>query len=535
MEVRKMTTVLESDDIEQATALRVEAFGRDTAANGVVVVDGSGLRIHVKRGALVIEDGAGNIRRSRRFDKATHGMSRIAVLGKSGSISIEALHSCRRLGIAVVVLAPDGSSSLASTPRFTDDARLRRLQGRAPDLAVGLDLARFLIGRKLRQQSDLLSARFCDDERATALAGLSDSAACVDDVIALRGIEATGAVIYWQAWVGRPESAPQFSSRDVRRGMPRQWAQFEGRRSVLAAMTSNRKAERPVNAILNFLYGLLEAEAILACHVVGLDAGLGLVHSDTKGRASFALDLMEPVRPLVDAYVLDLLASRTFRKGEFTETTEGHCRLLSPSPLTAELCETLPMWARDLAPLAEHAAHAFGQALDGKYVPTTPLTALRARASRQVIAARQLEAKGRRETPVRNRQLPTTPIAAERWCVECGAQVLNVRRVRCDDCIALDAKHSAATRTKRGKAIASRKRTLAEWDRANPGVTYDPELFRREILPGLSSVTLARIMEAADCSKSYASQIRRGHYSPHVSTWPALRELVRAQGGPDLR
>ncbi len=76
---------------------------------------------------------------------------------------------------------------------------------------------------------------------------------------------------------------------DLERSPPYR-TRFEGRSSVLATMRSNRKAERPVNAILNYLYALLEAEAILACHVVGLDAGLGLVHSDARGRASFALD-----------------------------------------------------------------------------------------------------------------------------------------------------------------------------------------------------------------------------------------------------
>ena len=99
---------------------------------------------------------------------------------------------------------------------------------------------------------------------------------------------------------------------------------------MLASAASNRKAERPVNAILNYLYSLVEAEAILACQVVGLDAGLGIVHADAKGRQSLALDLMEPVRPEVDRFVLDMVERRTFRKAEFTETSDGHVRLLAP-------------------------------------------------------------------------------------------------------------------------------------------------------------------------------------------------------------
>jgi hypothetical protein len=36
-------------------------------------------------------------------------------------------------------------------------------------------------------------------------------------------------------------------------------------------------------------------------------------------------------------------------------------------------------------------------------------------------------------------------------------------------------------------------------DKANPGTVYDPELFRREILPRLASVKLSEIAEAAGC------------------------------------
>jgi hypothetical protein len=68
---------------------------------------------------------------------------------------------------------------------------------------------------------------------------------------------------------------------------------------------------------------------------------------------------------------------------------------------------------------------------------------------------------------------------------------------------------------------------LAEWERANPGVAYDPDLFRREILPGLASVKLADIMAAAGISKGYASNVRAGKYTPHVSTWKGLAELGR--------
>jgi hypothetical protein len=51
---------------------------------------------------------------------------------------------------------------------------------------------------------------------------------------------------------------------------------------------------------------------------------------------------------------------------------------------------------------------------------------------------------------------------------------------------------------------------LSEWAKANPDTVYDPELFRREILPELAGVTLWEIAAAIGCSKASASDIWLG-------------------------
>ncbi len=62
-----------------------------------------------------------------------------------------------------------------------------------------------------------------------------------------------------------------------------------------------------------------------------------------------------------------------------------------------------------------------------------------------------------------------------------------------------DPRQGTQIRDRRSAAIAARKRALSEWDKANPGTAYDPELFRREILPWLGTAPLSEIMEAAAC------------------------------------
>ena len=187
----------------------------------------------------------------------------------------------------------------------------------------------------------------------------------------------------------------------------------------------------------------------------------------------------------------------------------------------------MPQWAKSLGPIAEHVAHVFGRAMDGTYSAATPLTSRRLRDAQAVVQARKVEATCRAAAGRVLQRPAAQPVALALWtCPDCGGPVTNPRRVRCETCIGADPAQAPEIRGRRGAAIAARKRALSEWDKANPDTVYDPELFRREILPRLSAVKLSEIIAAAGCSKAYASDIRRGKWTPHVSTWVALSELV---------
>jgi CRISPR/Cas system-associated endonuclease Cas1 len=89
---------------------------------------------------------------------------------------------------------------------------------------------------------------------------------------------------------------------------------------------------------------------------MGLDASLGVLHSDTPHRDSLALDLLEPARAQVDSYVIDYLLRHPLRKEWFFEERNGNARLMSS--LVSRLTETIPMWGRAIAQVAEWVAQA---------------------------------------------------------------------------------------------------------------------------------------------------------------------------------
>jgi CRISPR-associated protein Cas1 len=186
------------------------------------------------------------------------------------------------------------------------------------------------------------------------------------DVPGLLAAEAQAAGAYWLAWASIPIP---FTRRDART-LPEHWAAFGQRASLLTS--GPRTATNPAGAILNYLYSLLEAETILACHAVGLDPGVGIFHTDRRDRASLALDLMEAARPAVDAYLLALLTQRTLSAREFLETREGACRI-APR-FAAQLTDTCSVWRSHVAPVVEQTAHTLAKHSPSRQPLLTPLT-----------------------------------------------------------------------------------------------------------------------------------------------------------------
>ena len=66
-----------------------------------------------------------------------------------------------------------------------------------------------------------------------------------------------------------------------------------------------RGAVDPVNALLNYGYGILASRTWAAILHAGLDPFAGMLHADRSGKPSLVLDLMEELRaPAVDRAVL---------------------------------------------------------------------------------------------------------------------------------------------------------------------------------------------------------------------------------------
>lgn len=332
--------------------------------NGVLVAHGYGVKVAVERRHLIVEDGVGDERHRRRFAKPTARLKRFVLLGHTGFITLEALRWLKDVGAAFVQIDADGQVVVASGPVGLDDARLRRAQALAVTNGAAINMARELVRRKMQGQLSMLERLPSGHELAAVIRQKLEAVDSAPDITRIRVVESAAALAYWQAW---EKVAVRFVRRDESR-VPDHWRIFGSRSSPLA--NGPRQAVNPANVILNYLFGILEGEARIAALAMGLDPGLGVLHADQGARDSLALDLMEPVRPEVDAYVLDFLQTRVFRASDFFETRQGVCRVLPP--LTHEIAETATQWAQRVAPVAEWAAEMFAAAPGTRMIHKVP-------------------------------------------------------------------------------------------------------------------------------------------------------------------
>lgn len=152
----------------------------------------------------------------------------------------------------------------------------------------------------------------------------------------LRGIEGAAAAAYFKGLVRMfPESLA-----------------FAGR---------NRRPPRdPVNAVLSLGYTLLHFEGVRACHATGLDPMIGFFHELEFGRESLACDLIEPLRPHLDAWAWDQFRHKVLRAEDFSR--EGDACLLGKNGRQKFYSEFEPL-ARPLRRLLRRVANKLAQSL----------------------------------------------------------------------------------------------------------------------------------------------------------------------------
>ena len=238
-----------------------------------LVVAEHGARLRVHRGSLVVET------RGARRVVPLADVDRVVIATGGVSVTSSALRVLASLGIDVLVLSSRGDPMVSLQPPFitvTVATRIAQYEA-SRDPGLRLSYAKAFAAAKIENQARHLEALalrlgegWLRGEAARLRQALQRLAAAGDEREVLQA-EAHAARLYWGALA------------DV---LPRGLG-FQGR---------DQDAGDPVNASLNYLYGLLYSDAHRALAVHGLDPYLGFLHRDRSGAPALVFDYVEMFR-----------------------------------------------------------------------------------------------------------------------------------------------------------------------------------------------------------------------------------------------
>jgi CRISPR-associated protein Cas1 len=211
---------------------------------------------------------------------------------------------------------------------YAGNPKLNQAQRSIKATKVEIEIAKHLIADKIDASIKTLRQVIPkSDNRETAISRLNRQHLATQrplkalNISKLLGIEGASAAAYFSAW----HSLPIKWSGIKRKPVPENWFEIVPR--TMTWRRSPRNARHPVNAMLNYGYGILANNLRRQIIVAGLDPTVGIIHHSAEIHTPLVCDLMEPLRPVVDRVVLSFALAHTFTPGDFTINKLGGCRL----------------------------------------------------------------------------------------------------------------------------------------------------------------------------------------------------------------
>ena len=255
--------------------------------------------------------------------------SRIIVIDGSGYITLDVINWLSQQNVPLVRIDWQGNATNVISSSYGPDPKLVRAQLSAQDdNKARLKIATALISEKLKNSVETLRDLEPSERLDLALAKLKDDLAEIavrppKTINALLGIEGRSAQAYFNAW----KELPVGWRRNSRKPIPGDWLKFHSRYSTQANRGQSHNASHPVNAMLNYAYAILESRVRSQVVALGYDPTIGFIHAYGETRAALVLDLMEPLRPVVDRAILGFVHAQSFNPSDFTIRRDGVCRL----------------------------------------------------------------------------------------------------------------------------------------------------------------------------------------------------------------
>lgn len=310
-----------------------------------LILTGHGLSIRVDKGCLLIRDGNTHYpatqRQWRFFNGSLEIPPSIVVLDGSGEITLDAINWLSTQQVPLICLRWNGefasivtSGGQAANPEKLHWQKKTRETPKAR-VAFGIEIIRQKANSSLVTLEQYFSKsplyeRVCESITKREKLLTRKPPKTIGELL---GAEGAIAYDYFRVWPGMPL---KWKARG-RNPIPDTWHTYKTRTSLRNSIRSlngdsayNRSATHPVSAMMNYAYGVLVAQTQIRLIAEGYDPTIGVMHQRKRPYSktpAFALDHMEPMRPVVDRAILELINTSTFSGADFAIQHDGACRL----------------------------------------------------------------------------------------------------------------------------------------------------------------------------------------------------------------
>jgi CRISPR-associated endonuclease Cas1 len=323
---------------------KVSRHVRDREAHPLILT-GHGLSLRVEKRALTVRDGLTHFpakqKTLRYFPGALNVPPAIVVLDGSGNITLDAVDWLAAQRIPLIRLRWNGrfASVLTSGGQAASSDKIDWQRNTRNDPRSRLAFAVNLIRRKAENSVLTLESYLppspMRNRTCTKLAARAKTLQLNPPrtFSSLLGFEGSIAGDYFRVWTGIPLKWKGLKQHPI----PEHWNSYKSRIALRSGVRLfgtgggyNRGATHPVNAMLNYAYTVLIARLQIQLVADGYDPTIGIMHHKKQFRGlspAFALDNMEPMRPVVDRAILELIQQTTFTGADFSIQSDGVCRL----------------------------------------------------------------------------------------------------------------------------------------------------------------------------------------------------------------
>jgi len=296
-----------------------------------LILGGHGVSLRVHYGTLLIKNGFTHhpqtIEEFRFFPNDRRLPSRIVIVDGKGNITFDAMQWLSRHNVPLIylnwqgeVISAIGNSGCIANPE------LIRAQITAREGSSRFKFANWLILEKIKNSMLMIEKTFSPSPAAElSLMRLK----LVENQIrknppksksVLLNLEARAATAYFICWHSYPLKWKNLGKKPI----PSDWHRIGPR---MATHSGNQFARHPVNAMLNYAYGILENRIRELVISMGFDQTLGFIHARNRQAPNFIFDLMEPLRPIVDHEIIEFVKQHVFLPTDFILDKRGVCKL----------------------------------------------------------------------------------------------------------------------------------------------------------------------------------------------------------------